>query len=88
MLYVFIAALVIILVAIALLLSHTISVEKAFRKLKKEYKKADNGQSKHTVHEVTVALIECASDMTISYAIMFTLGFEVFDCMGWIGGLI
>lgn len=87
MIYVFIAALVILLAFIAFLLFRTLSVEKAFKKLKREYKKAESGKSKRTVHEVTVALIECASDLVLSFAIMVTLCFEVFDCIERIGGL-
>lgn len=88
MVFVFVAALIILLAFIALLLVHAMSVEKAFKKLKQEYKKAEEGQSKRTVHEVTVALIECASDLVLSSAIMGTLCFEVFDCIERIGGLI
>ena len=88
MVFVFIAALIILLAFIAFLLVRAMSVEKAFKKLKREYKKAEEGRSKRTVHEVTIALIECASDMALSFAIMFTLCFEVFDCIERIGGLI
>lgn len=88
MVFVFIAALVVLLAFIAFLLVRALSVEKAFKKLKREYKKAEEGQSKRTVHEVTIALIECASDLVLSSAIMVTLCFEVFDCIERIGGLI
>ena len=87
MVFVFIAALIILLAFIAFLLVRAMSVEKAFKKLKREYKKAESGKSKRTVHEVTVALIECASDLVLSFAIMVTLCFEVFDCIERIGGL-
>lgn len=88
MVFVFISALAALLTFIAFLLVRSMSVEKAFKNLKREYKKAEDGQSKRTVHEVTIALIECASDMVLSFAIMFTLCFEVFDCIERIGGLI
>lgn len=88
MVFVFIGALFVLLAFIAFLLVRSISIEKAFKKLKLEYKKAEIGKSKRTVHEVTIALIECASDLVLSFAIMVTLCFEVFDCIERIGGLM